>query len=230
MLPHDLSRRQMLGLLTSALGATIASACVPAPPRRQGNTIVVPPTPGPDDERLVPSTWDATTVKIGGDFSALAALDSIQSLQLPNPRIPYVSGMLFYAPKEAPLVTIGIYYERNQGSRPARDIFTGATFALQEISDPNLPIKFEPGQIKTVDTEKVSGYQLQWFIDHRQGIVDAMRASATGSLLSKTYDSDFTSRARPPANTPAALVITGGNYSGFKVPYTVIGRRILFQD
>jgi hypothetical protein len=230
MLPRDLSRRQALGLLSSALGATIASACVPASPARQGNTIVAVSTESPEDERLVPRNWDTTTVKIGGDFSALAALDSIQTLQLPSSRIPYVTGMLFYAPKEAPLVTIGIYYERNQGSRPARDIFTGATFGLQEISDPSLPLKFEPGQIKTVDSEKVSGDQLQWFTDHRQSIVDAMRASATGSLLSKTFDSDFTSRARPPANTPSALVITGGNYAGFKVPYTVIGRRILFQE
>jgi hypothetical protein len=49
-------------------------------------------------------------------------------------------------------------------------------------------------------------------------------------LLGSTCECNFTTRARPPAGTPAALVITNGTYGGMKVPYTVVAQRIVFVD
>lgn len=124
---------------------------------------------------------------------------------------------------------IGLYYERSDQSRAARDLLTGGTFGLQEITDPDWPLTYQADEIKTVKSENVTSSQLGWFSDHRMEFVHAMKSSSEGAALSAHYDCDVTTRARPAANTPAALVIAGGNYAGATVPYTVIAQSIIFS-
>jgi hypothetical protein len=126
------------------------------------------------------------------------------------------------------LVTIGVYYEKGQ-SQAIRDTLTSPAFALQPITDLEAPLDggFAPTDVQVSD---LPADQLAWFVDHRQAIVESMRLSAQGTALSKTYDCDFTSRLRPPANTPAALMIAGGTYSGVQLPSTVIAQRLVFVE
>jgi hypothetical protein len=218
-------RRQALGLTAAALGAGLLSACQPA---SSGNRIIITPTETPADERLKPRVWKTTRVNVGAGAASVATLNLIQQLQLPDAKIPYLTSMTFFAPKEVPFVTIGLYYERNALSAPARQILTSSAFALQQISDLDAPLRYAPGQVETVQTTGVTGEALSWFAANRQQIVDAMKASAQGVALSRLYDCDFTSKPRPPDNTPAALVIAGGNYSGTQVPDTVIAQQVVF--
>jgi len=220
-------RRQALGLTAAALGAGVVSACQSGTGTR-GNRIVAMPTSTPAEERLKPKLWNTTRVEIGRGVSSLATLNSIQTLQLPDARIPYLTSMTFYAPKEVPFVTIGLYYERNSSSAQTRQVLTSSAFALQAISDFDSPLQYEPEHVETVQTIGASGDALGWFADNRQDIVEAMKASAQGAALSRDYDCDFTSKARPPDNTPAALVIAGAQFSGVQVPYTVIAQQVIF--
>ncbi len=222
------SRREAVRVAAAAVVAGLASACIPAPAAPSGNQIRSAPTAVPDDDSLKPSRWRTTTVKIGGGFNALTALHFVQELQLPKARIPYVTSMTFYAPTEAPLVTIGLYYERGGDTQAAREVLTSSAFALQAITDLDAPLAYDADQIQTVQSGNISSDALGWFEQNRQAIIDAMKASAEGAALSKSYECDFTTKARPPANTPAALVIAGANYAGFQVPYTVIAQRFLF--
>ena len=215
-----LSRRSALGLRVRVYRR---AAVVP-----RGNRVVAVPTASPADEQLKPRGWHTSTIKIGGGFNALAALHFIQNLQVPGPPIPYVTSMTFYAPRELPLVTIGVYYEKGD-SQAVREILTSAAFALQPISDLDTPLRWEFGP-HDEQVGELPDEQLAWFVDHRQAIVESMRLSAQGAALSKSYDCDFTSRLRPTANTPAALVIAGGTYSGLQRPSTVIAQRLVFVD
>ena len=225
-----ITRRQILRLLTLALGSSAATACVPMASAYSGNRIVATPTYSPDHRQLIPSNWNETRVELGAGIEALAALNFIQDLERPKPSIPFITSMTFFAPREVPLVTIGLYYEKSDSNGPAKDIFTGATFGLQQISDLDSPLSLDVTQIKTVQSEKITQDQLGWFEQRRKSIVDAMRSSPEGLVLGKSCESNFTTRARPAADTPAALVINGGNYAGRQVPYTVITRRIVFAD
>ena len=217
-------RRQALGLTAAALGAGLVSACqAPSP----GNRIVTTPTQTPADERLKPRAWKTTRVNVGA--ASVATLNLIQQLQLPDAKIPYLTSMTFFAPKEVPFVTIGLYYERNALSAPARQILTSSAFALQHIADLDSPLRYEPGQVETVQTTGASSDALSWFAANRQQIVEAMKNSAEGVAMSRLYDCDFTSKPRPPDDTPAALVIAGGNYSGTQVPNTVIAQQLVFS-
>ena len=220
------SRRQTLGLSAAALGSSVLSACLPGSP---GNRIVATPTETPTAERLKPRGWKTTRVTIGAGVGALATLNFVQDLQLPDARIPYLTSLTFYAPTEVPFVTIGLYYERNAQSAPTRQVLTSGAFALQAISDFDSPLQYEPEHVETVQTAGVTGDALGWFAANRQHIVEAMKGSAQGATLSKTYDCDFTSKPRPPDNTPSALVIAGGQYAGIQVPNTVIAQQVVFS-
>jgi hypothetical protein len=59
-------------------------------------------------------------------------------------------------------------------------------------------------------------------------MIDLMKSSSAGQQLGRTCDVNFTTRARPPDGTPAALVLTGGSYLGITVPYTVFAQRLVF--
>jgi len=224
------SRREALGLTVAALGASLVSACVPGPPTTRGNRILATPTHSLADERLKPSVWKTTTVKVGAGAEGLASLKFIQDLQLPDVSILYLTSMTFYAPKEGPFVTIGLYYERNALSGPGRRILTGPAFGLQAISDVDAPLKYESEQVATVQTMKASGDALGWFAENREHIVETMKQSAEGTALGRMYDCDFTTRARPPDNVPAALVIASGTYQGIDVPYTMIAQQVVFSS
>jgi len=218
----------MLTLAGATLGAGVASACVRASPASRGNQVVPVATSSPDDEQLKPRGWHMSKIKVGGGFNSLTSIHFLQNLQLPAPAIPYVTSMMFYAPEELPLVTIGLYYEA--GSSPAvHDILTSAALGLQPISDPDWPLHWDTRRADPLAGD-LSAEQLAWFKANRGSIVESMRQSAQGLLMSKKYDCDFTSRLRPPANTPAALVISGGTYSGVEFPSTVIAQRLLFVD
>jgi len=207
----------------------LASACAPAGTAYLGNRIVTPPTLTPASQALTPSNWNTTTVPIGSSTDGVTSLHFIQRLQIPTAQIPFITAMTFFAPKDIPLVLIGLYYERSDKSREARDLLTGGAFGLQQITDPDWPLTYQPDQFKTVQSEKLTSDQLGWFSSHRVELVQAMKSSARGSALSAHYDCDFTSRARTAANTPAALVVAGGSYGGAKVPFTVITQRIVFS-
>ncbi len=174
--------------------------------------------------------WKTTTIKVGEDFGRLASLHFIQDLELPQPRIPFVTSMTFYAPRDMPFVTIGIYYERNADNGQARNLLTSSAFGLQRITDANSPLTFDAAEIVSLESEGVDNQHLEWFAAHRQSIVDAMKASAEGMVLSKTYDSNFTTKPRPSPGTSVAMVITGGTYAGYQLPYTPIGQRLVFQE
>jgi hypothetical protein len=220
------TRREACGLmLLGAVGVTAACAA-PAP----GNRRVMLPTQTAEDDKLAPSAWKTTAIKVGEDVGRMAALHFIQDLQLPRPRLPFVTSMTFYAPRETPFVTIGIYYERNADNAQVRDILTSSAFGLQRITDPDSPLSFDPAELISVESEHVDSQHLEWFAAHRQSIVDAMRASPEGMALSKTYDSNFTTRPRPSSGEPVAMVITGGNYAGLQLPYTPIGQRLVFLE
>jgi hypothetical protein len=219
-------RRKAIGLTAAAAGASLVSACLPS---SRGNRILLTPTEVAVDERLTPRLWKTTRVKIGAGVSSLATLNFLQDLQLPDVKVPYLTSMTFYAPKQVPFVTIGLYYERNALSTSARDVLTSSAFALQAISDLDSPLKYESEHVQTVQTTGVSGDALAWFADNREQIVEAMRASAEGAALSRVYDCDFTSKPRPPDNTPAALVIAGAANGGVPVPYTVIAQQLVFS-
>jgi hypothetical protein len=215
-------------LTAAALGAGLASACVPAPRIGRGNRVLAVPTPDPADEQLKPRGWKTSTIRIGSSFNALASLHFIQDLQLPGPPIPYVTSMTFYAPGELPLVTIGLYYEKGE-SQPIRDMMTSSALGFQPITDLDLPLRWDSGP-GDADASALTAEQLAWFGANRQAIVDAMRLSGQGAVLSKKYDCDFTTRLRPPTNIPAALVISGGARSGVQSPGTVIAQRLLFVE
>src|SRR5262249_19702940 len=136
----------------------------------------------------------------------------------------------FFAPREVPLVTVGLYYEKSDDNNSAKDIMTSGTFGFQQIQDLDSPLRPDATQIKSVQSEKITNDQLAWFEQRRVSVVDGMKASPQVLTLSKTCECNFTTRARPPAAMPAALVITGGNYAGIDVPYTVISQRIVFVD
>jgi hypothetical protein len=227
---RQITRRQTLGLLTLALGSSAATACIHGSSANTGNRIVSTPTYSPDNRQLVPRNWNETRIKLGAGFDALATLNSIQSLQLPKLRIPFITSMTFFAAPEVPLVTIGLYYLKNESNRPAKDILTGGTFGLQQISDLDAPLSLDATQVLTVQSENITRDQLDWFEQHRKSIIDSMQSSPEGSVLGKSCECNFTTRARPPVNTASALVITGGNYAGTPVPYTVIGQRVVFVD
>ncbi len=223
-----ITRRRAIGF-TSATFVALAAACAPASSVSLGNRIVTPPTLTPASQALTPSNWNTTTVPIGSSTDELTSLHFIQRLQIPTAQIPFITPMTFLAPKDVPLVMIGLYYERSDKSRAARDLLTGGAFGLQQITDLDWPLTYQPDQIKTVQSEKVTSEQLGWFSSHRVDLVQAMKSSARGAALGAHYDCDFTSRARPAANTPVALVVAGGNYGGAKVPFTVIAQRLVFS-
>jgi hypothetical protein len=224
------SRRQVCGLTVAALGASAVSACLPGPPIPRGNRIIATPTDSPADERLKPRLWNTTTVKVvGAGAAALATLNFIQDLQLPGANIPYLTSMTFYAPQEGQFVTIGLYYERNAQSGPARQILTSSAFVLQAISDVDAPLRYEPEHVQTIQSSGISGDALGWFAQNRQHIVETMQKSAEGTALSRVYDCDFSTKPRPPDSTPCALVIAGGNYAGIQVPDTVIAQQVVFS-
>ena len=118
---------------------------------------------------------------------------------------------------------------RKGASQAIRDILTSASFALQPITDVDAPLRWEfgPNDLQVTD---LPAEQLSWFVDHRQAIVESMRLSAQGAALSKKYDCDFTSRLRPPANTPAALVIAGGRIQAFNSPAPSLPSVSVFVD
>jgi hypothetical protein len=207
----------------------MASACV-QPPAGQGNRVVSVPLDNPDDERSKPAGWKTTMVNIGQSFNSLASLHFIQSLQVPRPTIPYITSMTFYAPRELPIVMIGLYYERSADSAPTRGLLTSSAFGLQRIGDPDVPLRFAPDQVESVQPSKFSPDQLNWFTENRQRMVDAMRGCAQGATLSKKFDCDFTSRPRPPASMPAALVVSDGSKSGSVTPYTFIAQQLVFTE
>jgi hypothetical protein len=167
-------------------------------------------------------------VRIGAGVNQLAALHFLQDLQLPSHAIPYLKSMTFYAPKAVPFVTIGLYYERSADSRSVRDILTSSAFGLQQIQSLDTQFAYDANLIEMVQPRDMTNGQLDWFTQNRQRIVDSMRNCAEGTMLSKTYDCDFTTRRRPPENTPAALVVTHGNPAGVQVDYTVIAQQIVF--
>jgi hypothetical protein len=223
-------RRRVCTLAAAALGAGLASACLPQQPLARGNRVVDVPTPDPVDEQLKPRGWKTSTIRIGSSFNALASLHFIQNLQLPGPPIPYVTSMTFYAPSELPLVTIGLYYEQG-ASRTIRDMLTSSALGFQPIMDLDSPLRWAIGHGDAdANAAALSAEQVAWFAANRQAIVDAMRLSGQGAVLSKKYDCDFTTRVRPPANAPAALVISGAARSGSASPGTVIAQRLLFVE
>ncbi len=224
------SRRRVLVLATGAFGVAVVSGCTRVTPSLLGNRIVAPPTEGPADEQLKPRAWTTTLVKIGNDFGSVSSLDSLQSLQLPHPQIPFIARMTFHAPAEAPLVLIGLYYDRDDQNRPAMDIMTGGTFGLLRIADPDAPLTADSGEVESITSANVSAAELNWFEDNRVSMVDRMKSSAKGTLLGQNFDCNFTTRARPPAGVPAALVVTGGNYQGADVPFTVFAQRFVFVE
>jgi hypothetical protein len=167
-------------------------------------------------------------LQIGGGFNALAALHFIQTLQLPGPPIPYVTSMTFYAPQRVQVVMIGVSYEKGV-SRAMRDMLTSSAFGLQQIVDLDSALHSEIGR-SDVQAGDLPTEQLDWFVDNRQAIVESMRLSAQGAALGKKYDCDFTSRLRPPAGNPAALVIAGGTQAGVHLPSAVIAQRLVFVE
>jgi hypothetical protein len=213
------TRRHTLRLLTVALSASAAAACIPVAAARGGNRIVATPTYTPDDQQLIPRNWKETRVKLGASVDTLATLNFIQDLQRPKARIPFVMSMTFFAPHEAPLVTIGLYYEKGDNNGPAKNILAGSSFGLQRISDLDAPLRYDASQMLTEQSEKVTSDELGWFAQHRRSIVESMKSSPEGLALGKSWESNFTTRTRPPAGNPAALVITAGNYGGLQVPY-----------
>ena len=220
------TRRQACQLLFFGTAGVAAACAAPA----AGNRRVTLPTETADDRKLAPRSWKTTTINIGEDVARLASLHFVQDLQLPRPRLPFVTSMTFYAPREAPFVTIGMYYERNADNASVRDILTSSAFGLQRITDLDAPLTFDAADLISVDSEQVDREQLNWFAAHRQSIVDGMRASPEGMALSKTYDSNFTTRPRPPDGAPVAMVISGANYAGIQLPYTPIGQRLVFVE
>jgi hypothetical protein len=223
-------RRGALALVAAGMASTVVSACLPAPAANGGNRIITSPTPTPEDAALMPRNWKTSTVKIGNGVNALTSLHFVQDLLVPKARIPFLRSLTFYAPRESPIVTIGLYYERNDNNRAARDLLTGSAFGLQAITDRDWPMTYQADQVKTVQSEGVTPEQLSWFSQQRQAIVDAMKYSPEGELLGRTYDCDFATRARPPANTPAALIVAGGEYAGIRVPFTVIAQTLVFSE
>jgi hypothetical protein len=221
-------RRQLCLVTAAALGAGLASACLPASSTARGNRVLPVPTPDPTDEQLKPRRWKTSTIKIGGSFNALASLHFIQDLQRPGPPIPFVTSMTFYAPSELPLVTIGLYYEKGE-SRATRDMLTSSALGLQPITDLDSPLHWSSGS-DSADASALTPEQVAWFAANRPAIVDAMRLSAQGEILSRKYDCDFTTRPRPPAKTPAALVISGAARSRVQSTGTVIAQRLLFVE
>jgi hypothetical protein len=223
------SRRRALVLATGAFGVAALSACARPSPSLLGNRIVTPPTEGPVDEHLRPRAWKTTSVKIGSDYAAVPSVDSLQAPQLPHLQIPFIARMTFHAPAEAQLVMIGLYYDRSDQNRPAMDIMTGGTFGLLRITDPDAPLTADSGPVESVRSARVTAAQLDWFEDHRLSMVARMKSSAEGLLLTQRYDCNFTTRARPPAGTPAALVLTGGKYEGGEdLPFTVFAQQFVF--
>lgn len=220
-------RREACRLLLGSVGAGVVVACARPTP---GNRSVTPPTETAEDRKLAPATWKTTTIKLGEDFGRLASLHFIQDLELPLPRIPYVTSMTFYAPRETPFVTIGLYYERSADNTHVRNMLTSSAFGLQRITDLDSPLTFDAAEIISLESERVNNEHLEWFAAHRQSIVAAMRASSEGMALSKTYDCDFTTKPRPSPGTAAAMVITGGNYAGYQLPFTPIGQRLVFLE
>lgn len=226
-----MTRRRALVLFAMALASSSAAACLPSVHAQDGNRIVPLPTPTlAQDERLIPRNWKETRVRVGSNVNRLTALHFIPDLQLPQADIPYIQSMTFFAPAEVPLVSIGLYYEKNDQNGLAKNILTGPTFGLQHITELDTQFRFDTNALMTLQTERVTQEQLGWFEQHRQSIIDAMKSSAEGSMLGKTWDCNFTTRARPPTNTPAALVITQDGYSGLETPFTVVAQRIVFVD
>jgi hypothetical protein len=200
--------------------------CSVGAPSVAGNRIVATATATSDSEQLKPKNWQTTEIQIGDDF--VAALNSVQSIELPVARIPFVTSMTFHAPKEAPVVMIGLYYQRDDQNRAAKEIMTGGTFALQRIMDPDAPLTFDASQIQNVQSANIQNEQLQLFEQNRLKMIDLMKASTPGQQLARTCDFNFTTRARPSDGSPAALVLTGGSYLGMAVPYTVFAQRLVF--
>jgi hypothetical protein len=198
-------------------------------PAVEGNRIVSAPTSTPEEERSKPRGWKTTTITVGEGFNALATLHFIQTLQVPRPSVPYITSMTFYAPKEVPIVMIGLYYERSADSAPTRGLLTSSAFGLQRLGDLDLPAQYTPDQVETVRPSDFTGDQLKWFSDNRKAMMEGMKGCAQGATLSKTFDCDFTSRPRPPANTPAALVISDGRNTG-PSPYTFIAQQLVFAE
>jgi hypothetical protein len=225
-----LSRRRALVLATGAFGVSVIAGCAPVTPSLRGNRIVSPPSEQPVDQQLKPRAWKTTTVRIGSDFAAVPSLDSLQTLQLPRLQIPFITRMTFHAPAEAPLVMIGLYYDRDDQNRPVMDLMTGGTFGLLRITDPDSPLTADSGQVESVAAANVSAAELSWFEDNRVNMVNGLKTCAKGLTLGQSFDCNFTTRARPPAGTPAALVLTGGKYQGADVSFTVFAQQFVFID
>ena len=215
-------------LAAGAVGVTVAAGCVRPSASGTGSRIVTPPTEGPTDEPLKPRNWRTTSVKIGSDYTSLASLDSPQTLQLPSAQIPFIARITFHAPAEARLVMLGLYYDRSDQNPDAKNIMTGGTLGLLRISDLDAALTSSSGPVESVTSANVSTAELNWFMDNRLKMVEQMKSSAQGVQLSQTYDSNFTTRARPPDGTPCALVLTGGKYQGADVPFTVFAQQLVF--
>lgn len=200
-------------------------ARIPVAAARGGNRIVVTPTYTPDDQQLIPRTWKETRVKLGASVDTLATLNFIHDLQRPKARIPFVMSMTLFAPHEAPLVTISLYYEKRDNNGTAKNILTGSSFGLQRVSDLDAPLRYDAAQMLTAESEKVTTDELVWLAQHR----GSMRSSPEGLAAGESWESNFTTRTRTPAGSPA-LVITAGNYEGPQVPCTVIGQRSVFVN
>jgi hypothetical protein len=221
------SRRHAIAVLSAAFGASVVGACVRIPPSASGNRIVASPS-AVVDERLEPRNWKTTRVRIGASVDALATLHFIQDLQMPSRSIPSITSMTFHAPAEVPFVTIGLYYERSGLTASVRDRLTSSALDLQQIADPHTAFNIDINSIQSAQQPSPTPTQIEWFSQHRQAIVDSMKYSAEGMMLSNRYDCDFTTRRRPPADTQSAIVVTGENPSGLQLEFTVIAQRITF--